>query len=91
MNYENGDWKYENEAEIKTLTNVPNKNDEPKTSIGLVKTPIKDSTADKAKTETIVTPPTGSDRQTIIIYAVIGIVMLIITMAGITIIKKKVF
>lgn len=89
------DMEIKNKIEIvkatRTIDDMPDgitqENIEEKSSIKIVKMPEK---IQPSEARTIVTPPTGENKQLIIIYSVTGIMAFAIIATGIIIIKKKI-
>ena len=81
-----------NEAEITKLSNQADPDDKSQDKAEkLVRTaPVEVHTNGKVKAVVTITPPTGLDRITIILYVIAGAVTLAVLSAGVVIIKKKV-
>ena len=82
------DMAYSNVGEIiKARNSDKDGNVSDTTSIKLVRTPI---LPDKAEAYVTISPPTGGDTSTILIYVIAGLGMLMVLSIGIVIIKKKI-
>lgn len=92
LSSEESDMEFVNEAEITKLANQtdPDDNSQDKAEKLVRTAPVEVHTNGKVKAVVTITPPTGLDRITIILYAVAGAVTLAILSAGVVIIKKKV-
>lgn len=92
LSNEESDMEFVNEAEITKLANQtdPDDNSQDKAEKLVRTAPVEVHTNGKVKAVVTITPPTGLDRITIILYAVAGAVTLAILSAGVVIIKKKV-
>lgn len=92
LSSEESDMEFVNEAEITKLANQTDPDDKSQDkNEKLVRTaPVEVHTNGKVKAVVTITPPTGLDRITIILYVVAGAVTLAMLSAGVVIIKKKV-
>ena len=92
LSSEESDMEFVNEAEITKLANQtdPDDNSQDKAEKLVRTAPVEVHTNGKVKAVVTITPPTGLDRITIILYAVAGAVTLALLSAGVVIIKKKV-
>lgn len=92
LSNEESDMEFVNEAEITKLANQtdPDDNSQDKAEKLVRTAPVEVHTNGKVKAVVTITPPTGLDRITIILYAVAGAVTLALLSAGVVIIKKKV-
>lgn len=92
LSNEESDMEIINEAEITKLANQADPDDKSQDkSEKLVRTaPVEVHTNGRVKAIVTITPPTGLDRLTIILYVVAGAVTLAMLSAGVVIIKKKV-
>lgn len=92
LSSEESDMEIVNEAEITKLSNQADPDDKSQDKAEkLVRTaPVEVHTNGKVKAVVTITPPTGLDRITIILYVIAGAVTLAVLSAGVVIIKKKV-
>lgn len=85
------DMEITSRAEIKEINTTPDPSDTEESRIEQIKIAPKEvHTNGMVKATMTLTPPTGEDRQGIIIYAIAGIISLVLLSTGIVIIKKKI-
>lgn len=91
LSTEDDDMEFINKVAVvklnKSLSEDDKGNSEAEESLKLVRAP---ELPEPAEAKATITPPTGEDKQIVTIYAIAGIVSLIVLLSGIVIIKKKV-
>ncbi|MBR0427120.1 MAG: hypothetical protein IJK18_02830 [Clostridia bacterium] len=90
LSAQDDDMEYINDVQITTTNNGTDDRDNSEDKETFIKT-IKTTKIDnQAQAKATITPPTGADRQTIIMYVVVGTLALAILSAGVVVIKKYV-